>query len=264
MAWPCSSVTVTHQLVLGFCAAAGADLRNAYPGAHLHQHPHTHGDGTSHGGLHSHGHDHAHDREAASDGGHDGYGVGLANDGGFDMSGLGATDAEIAAVLDAVCEADEEGWASQQAGDADLAAWAASLTDDDLAVLEAEAALDGYQGGPELAAVLDGGYLDMTPDAIDAALAAMTDREALRQRQDAAEQGKRRGSVDGGGGGRDGLPGWQLGQHPDRGHAAAADPRGRGCGADGHARAARPDDLSTGCRTAYERVRRWPAGKPVI
>ena len=52
------------------------------------------------------------------------------------------------------------------------------------------------RGGPELAAVPDGGYLDMTPDAIDAALAAMTDREHQRQVQDAAEQGRRRGSTE--------------------------------------------------------------------
>ena len=173
-------------------AEAGADLRNgAPPTAHTHQHPFTRADGSAGGGVHTHDHEHV-------GGGQGEYGnVKLSNDfGSMDWSGLNATSAEIGQVLDAVGEADEEMWAEEQA----LDTWAASLTDDEIAQLEHEAALDGYGSGPELAYGMDGdgagGYLDMTAGDIDAALAAMTDREAVRQRQDAAERGGRRGSAE--------------------------------------------------------------------
>ena len=58
----------------------GAVLRNYEPGGtHTHQHPHRHADGSLHGERHVHAHDGpAHDRDAYSDGGHDGFGVGMA------------------------------------------------------------------------------------------------------------------------------------------------------------------------------------------
>ena len=54
-------------------------------------------------------------------------------------------------------------------------------------------------------------------------------------------------------GGADGLLGWLVYQHPHREHAAAADARGRGVGADRHARPAGADDLTAGVGQLHSR-----------
>lgn len=92
----------------------------------------------------------------------------------------------------------KRGWAEEQV----LDAWAAGLTDAEIAQLEHEAALDGYGSGPDLANDPDTGYDayelagESQASLIDAALASMTDREHERQVQDAAERGHRRASTE--------------------------------------------------------------------
>jgi len=138
----------------------------------------------------------------------DGGGLGF---GSWDMSGLNATSQEIGQVLDAVSEADAE-----------LEAWAAGLTDDELAELEAEGAgyppANGYPAamgpGGEFATWMDGldddqfagiraegrafgvGELDylQTAHQIDRALASTAEREHIRLAQDRDDQDRRRGA----------------------------------------------------------------------
>ena len=144
---------------------------------------------------------HTHDDVGdGSDGSHDGRcanclanesgAIGLASDGGMDWSGLNATQQEIGQVLDALAEVDAE--------DADLDAWAAGLSDDEIAQLEHEAALDNYGSGPDLAneaaAYGDqaGDYADMVRS-IDLALQDQARQAGARRTQDQAERNRRSG-----------------------------------------------------------------------
>lgn len=188
-------------------------------GQHVHQHPHMHADGSLCGGLHSHGHGAGHQHNAL---GPQGFGSGgdageLASQGAAvelsfpDLSGLGATQQEIGQLLDAITEADDE-----------LAAWVTGLTDDELAELEAEGeaelatessypdsmapgtpfaswmnGLDDQRFAHEmaLARTRGGGYLGWLADAhqIDTALAATSQRQAIRLSQDQADRDWRHG-----------------------------------------------------------------------
>ena len=187
----------------------GADLRDFEPGggAHVHPHPHRGSDGSMGGEMHSHGHDHAHDRDAESDGGHDGQGAGMANGygyeavelaeaGGMDLSGLGATQQEIADLLDVLSEPGMNGYGYDE--DQAAATWAASLSDAEFAELEASYQADQHLPGPELAGTGGTGGYDLANemDAIDVMLAGQADREATRRAEDAAGQGTRRPSTE--------------------------------------------------------------------
>ncbi len=186
----------------------GADLRNAYPaGDHVHQHPHRGSDdGLMHGEPHSHSHDHAHDRDADSDGGHDGFGVGMANEygtaglgGDFDLSGMDATPWEIGQVLDAVSEAEAETGAGGYDRDAEAAAqWVNGLSDAEFDEMLAEFEADQHLPGPELAGADAGNVIDLAGDVrqIDRMLSQMQDKERIRQAEDLAERGGRRGSTE--------------------------------------------------------------------
>lgn len=135
-------------------------------------------------------------------------------DSGFDLSGLDASPFEIGAVLDAVSEAEDEAEADAQAA----ADWAAGLSDEEFASLEREwladsspdlpgdvpfpEALASYEAdqhlpGPQLAGAGSDATYDLANEmnAIDVMLAAQTDREAARRREDADGVG-RRGSTE--------------------------------------------------------------------
>ena len=113
------------------------------------------------------------------------------------MSGLGATPAEVGALLDAITEAEAEGYSAYGADD-QAAQWAASLSDAEFAEIEAEYLADQHLDGPQLAGAGSGNVIDLADQmsAIDMLLAAQTDREATRRREDAAGQGKRRPSTE--------------------------------------------------------------------
>ncbi len=184
----------------GQTGEAGADLRNFEPGAHVHQHPHRHpGDGTIHGEPHVHTHsDPAHDHLAA---GASEYDANLANEYGAielgfpDLSGLGATPAEIGALLDVLSEPDTyNGYDEDQAAADQVDA----MSDAEFAEMLAEYEADRSLPGPELAGADAGNVIDLAGSMsdIDRMLSAMASKEHQRQAEDAAERGHRRGSTE--------------------------------------------------------------------
>jgi hypothetical protein len=123
--------------------------------------------------------------------------------GSLDFQGLGATSQEIGAVLDAVAEADAEEWAE-------------SLSDGELAELEAESAGSppGMEPGSEFAAWMDARddteFANLRQEAdilgrgdpfdylrfahqLDASLELASELEGTRQREDRAERARRSG-----------------------------------------------------------------------
>lgn len=123
--------------------------------------------------------------------------------GGLDMTGLDPTPEELAILMDAIGDASEEEWAAAAAPDpagyddpddwdADLAGWAAALSGDELAALEALAAADVHAGAAELDGAGVAGGFDMAGEVarIDYLLAGQAEREAVRQREDAASGGR--------------------------------------------------------------------------
>lgn len=124
----------------------------------------------------------------------------------MDLSGLDATPEEIADLLDAISEAGYDEYAHPDlfagepayGADDQAAEWAASLTGAEFAELEAEYTTDRHLPGPQLAGADTGGTVDLANDIsqIDRMLSQMQDRERIRQAEDQAERGGRRGSTE--------------------------------------------------------------------
>jgi hypothetical protein len=118
----------------------------------------------------------------------------------MDLSGLDASPDEVGAILDAIAETEADTWTSAHDAEAEAAAdWAASLSDSEFSEMLASYEADSRLPGPQLAGAYDAeSGIDLANEmgAVDMMLATMTDREATRQREDQAQQGRRRPSTE--------------------------------------------------------------------
>ena len=108
-----------------------------------------------------------------------------------DLAGLGATPAEVGALLDALAEVEADYDVQAEA------AWVNGLSNSEFAEHLAGYQADQHLPGPELAGAGSDATYDLANQtaAIDVMLAAQTDREAARRREDADGVG-RRGSTE--------------------------------------------------------------------
>lgn len=121
--------------------------------------------------------------------------------GGLDMTGLDPTEAELAILLDAVGELSEQEWTDE----------IASLPDDELAGLEADAMLNEAESNTWMDAQTDEQFANLSNDAsayssgdyvgylhevhrIDATLATQAEREHTRRAEDDGDAQRRGGS----------------------------------------------------------------------
>ena len=108
----------------------------------------------------------------------------------MDLSGLDASPDELAALLDVLSEPDTyNGYDEDQAAADQVGA----MSDSEFAELLAEYEADQQLPGPELAGADVGGVIDLAGDGaqLDLMLATMTNREAVRQREDQAGVSRR-------------------------------------------------------------------------